>query len=622
MTDSDQRIEELERRVAQLETLVRQLATRSLAQPPSAPVIAAAGPVASVPSVPPVPPVPRPAPRPVPAARARPTTDWEQWFGRRALLAIGVIAMIATAGFFVKHAIDRGWISPWMRVNGGVLLGALIAIWGDRLVTRGLRLYGGAIIGAGSGLAYLAVWAASARYGLIGAQLGVLLLLGVTVSVAARAVRHRVEGLCAWAIVGAFSAPFLVPSPSTDLATLLVYLGIVALGCGAVAARLGWRRTFALAVTGSYIMPLLAPAGARADPAFAIYLIAGGAAWLLLTERRAWPESRLFALFVGWSLLLSVASTHAFADWRWLSLAGAFVLALIAWRHHVTSDPFVNDMAEPLVFLVSPWAAVAMGAAAGPPELVAAQGVVPALLAMPYLAAGWSRRSLHLVLMGFALLAMAIAGQWDGLVVALAWSAMAPLAVAADRWNGQPAGRPAAVGFATLGVWQLFTQGAAREVFNRDPVTAFRDEWSFAWYGCTALVAIAALWWPRAAPDPRWLRSGRAWLWTLAGFSVWMGGSYELGRAFASGLAADLALSAFWLLYAAALVAVGFRLGQRAVRIGGLVLAGLAAGKIVLYDLSQLDALYRVGSFFALAVIALAVAYAYNKRKEPTASEE
>jgi len=43
----------------------------------------------------------------------------------------------------------------------------------------------------------------------------------------------------------------------------------------------------------------------------------------------------------------------------------------------------------------------------------------------------------------------------------------------------------------------------------------------------------------------------------------------------------------------------------------------VAAGaglKIVLYDLSNLEALYRIASFFALAVIALAVAYAYNRK--------
>ncbi|PYO75880.1 MAG: hypothetical protein DMD67_10170, partial [Gemmatimonadetes bacterium] len=36
--------------------------------------------------------------------------------------------------------------------------------------------------------------------------------------------------------------------------------------------------------------------------------------------------------------------------------------------------------------------------------------------------------------------------------------------------------------------------------------------------------------------------------------------------------------------------------------------------KIVLYDFSNLQALYRIASFFALALIALGVAYVYNKK--------
>src|SRR5207247_1793002 len=49
-------------------------------------------------------------------------------------------------------------------------------------------------------------------------------------------------------------------------------------------------------------------------------------------------------------------------------------------------------------------------------------------------------------------------------------------------------------------------------------------------------------------------------------------------------------------------------------RAAGLAVAAGAGLKIVLYDLSNLDALYRIASFFALALIALAVAYTYNKK--------
>src|SRR5438128_1675539 len=72
-------------------------------------------------------------------------------------------------------------------------------------------------------------------------------------------------------------------------------------------------------------------------------------------------------------------------------------------------------------------------------------------------------------------------------------------------------------------------------------------------------------------------------------------------------------------LGAGALVRLGFQLDRKDVRSAGLAVAAGAGLKIVLYDLSNLDALYRIASFFALALIALAVAYAYN-RKAATSS--
>jgi uncharacterized membrane protein len=61
-------------------------------------------------------------------------------------------------------------------------------------------------------------------------------------------------------------------------------------------------------------------------------------------------------------------------------------------------------------------------------------------------------------------------------------------------------------------------------------------------------------------------------------------------------------------------VTLGFRRNRTVIRSAGLVVAAGAGLKIVLYDLSNLEALYRVASFLALAVIALAVAYACNRR--------
>ena len=62
----------------------------------------------------------------------------------------------------------------------------------------------------------------------------------------------------------------------------------------------------------------------------------------------------------------------------------------------------------------------------------------------------------------------------------------------------------------------------------------------------------------------------------------------------------------------------GFRLESKPVRWAGLGVAALAVVKVAAYDLSNLEALYRVGSFFALALIALTVAYVYNRKVKPS----
>ncbi len=79
-------------------------------------------------------------------------------------------------------------------------------------------------------------------------------------------------------------------------------------------------------------------------------------------------------------------------------------------------------------------------------------------------------------------------------------------------------------------------------------------------------------------------------------------------------LAGDLALSIYWLGFAGVLVWLGFRLGRKDVRSAGLAVAAGAGLKVVLYDLSMLSALYRIASFLTLALVTLAVAYAYNRR--------
>lgn len=161
MTEEREGIERLERRVEQLEAIVRKLLPRGALTRLEEPHSPVEQPVSSR----------RVSPPPPRAEVAQDTlveqdadrslgNDLEQWVGQRGLLVVGVVALVAAGGFFLKYAFDRGWISPWLRVAGAAVAGVGLGVWGDRLIAQGLRRYGAGIIAAAGGLVYLGIWAA------------------------------------------------------------------------------------------------------------------------------------------------------------------------------------------------------------------------------------------------------------------------------------------------------------------------------------------------------------------------------------------------------------------------------------------------------------------------------
>ena len=630
MTDERQAIERLERRLEHLEAIVRKVLSRGdlPLEDPGSP----AEPLASSWRR-----EPRTAARAevTPAAPVEPdadgsgTRDLEQWVGQRGLLVVGVVALVAAGGFFLKYAFDRGWISPWFRVVGAAVAGIGLGVWGDRLIAQGLRRYGAGIIAAGAGLVYLGIWAAGGPYALVGRQLGLALLTGVTVAVAVLAVRHRVEELAILATVGAYLAPIVLPDRGAQPALLLGYLEVVGLGSGVLAHQMSWRRCFNVALLGYFGRGMFLAWGILGEPVGLWFVAAGGIAALVATAGPRWLEARAFGLAAAWlSLLLHNAPVQSTGT-RSLALAVAVALAGVVWWQHraVTAlhSPAIDALpegVESVIFLASPLAFALVSPIHFPGALRSWPALAPAIAAVAYAATGWPRRSVPHVALAFALLALAAAVQWHGLVIVLAWTGLVlgAVAVAVDRRLGQPGGLVVAPWLAALAFVQLFWFSSG----YRTQQGAFVDDWALVLYSYVSATAFSARLWRRPVPALGGTEHAHTVLWVLTGAAILGGGSIELQRFFAAraptweaaGLAGDLALSAYWLLYAAALVRTGFWLEQKPVRSAGLGVAGLAILKIALYDLSNLEALYRVGSFFVLALITLAVAYAYNRRAQ------
>jgi uncharacterized membrane protein len=110
------------------------------------------------------PPMPPPLPPPVPPSiqdaaptpiQYQPPPPLETCIGLNWINIIGVVTLIFGAAFFFKYAVDNNWVGPGARVALGIVAAMASLFFGDRLWTRGQKIFGQGITGLGLALRYL-----------------------------------------------------------------------------------------------------------------------------------------------------------------------------------------------------------------------------------------------------------------------------------------------------------------------------------------------------------------------------------------------------------------------------------------------------------------------------------
>jgi hypothetical protein len=630
MSEQD-RLDRLERRVASLEHLMRRMMAGGGPEGPAPveePPAAAPTPAAAAPS--PLTDRPRPTPEPlVASAPARPEEpyvvrarfDGEQWVGQRGLLAVGVVAVVLAAGYLLKLSFDRGWVSPMVRCLSGGATGIAIFAAGGLLDRRGYRTYGPALMGLGTAIIYTVIWAAAVWYHFIGQTPAVIGMAAVSLLLAGTAWIVDRQWLGATAAVGVFLAPIAVGSVDPDPERLLVYLAMMGSLLGWVAWSKEWRIAMFI-VALSYFGVGAVASDLAWNPAVLAYGAIGGAAGMAVGLWKRWWETRFFAFWGGWGIIAMGASTPM-APWV---LLASVALAWPVWDHALRADatwPFADESGErnflpSIYFYLTPFG---LAWAVDKLELAVIQqypGATSAIVAASYLAVGvrGDRRPFALV----AVLGswLAVANQWNGIapsagvlgVLAVVYGTLARVTRRQD-WDAHS--------LLTLGVGLLvqWTTGLDARPYD---TPAFLDAWALVLWGLLVVtVAFASTF--RAQEGNAFSVRAVALIWGVAGLELFAGVTHELMRHFdqraiagvGSSLAAGLAVSTWWLVYAGVAVWLGFRLRQKGVRVAGLVVSGMAVVKVLFVDLSQLDALYRIGSVFLLGLVSLAVAWAYHR---------
>ncbi len=528
---------------------------------------------------------PRPAPgKARKASWDRPALDLEDLLGGRVLAWIGGSAIVLGVVLFLVMAVSRGWIDEPTRV-------VLAFLGSSALLLVGLYLYErqgktqAALAAVASAIAalYASVTAATQLYDLISPALGLGVAALVGAAATAIAVRWSSPLVAALGILGALLAPILVEAPTSG-----VTLAFMAIALASATGVLLWQRWDWLA-SGAFLIssPQLFK---WVDENYRDQL--GLALTVLVLFWGLWVVAA-----IGYELRVPIAA---------LRLSSGLLL-------------FANAV---LVTGLGYWILDEQGHETGATTWVL-------LLALGHVALGVSgfhgRMSNEigalLIAVGTALSAIGLALALSGPALVVGWAVEAALLSWIAHRSGDRRGHVGAAAFLALSAVHIL-------LFEAQITSALREgvpelgEAAVALFVFALATFFAARFSERQPTEWRFVLEGAA-----AGALV-----YLASIAIVDALAADadavpgqtpqVALSAFWSITGLVALVYGLARDDRRFRLGGLGLLGITIMKVFVYDLAELDSIYRVLSFIALGLLLLAGAFAYQRLRLSAGGEE
>ncbi|HYF65495.1 MAG TPA: DUF2339 domain-containing protein, partial [Herpetosiphonaceae bacterium] len=210
------------------------------------------------------PPATDPATRHRPPA-ADPATGFvrttEYWLNK-----VGIALFLIGVMFFFKYSIDRGWITPALRVMLGGLAGFGFIGVGLRLPAE-RRAFGQVMLGGGIAILYISVFAAFQFYQLLAFPVAFGAMVGVTTLGMALALRQDQVVLSLIAAIGGLGTPFLLYTGNSNVPGLMTYTCLLLAGTCAIYAFKGWRSLLWTTQAGALLILGLVLAGLPLDPA-------------------------------------------------------------------------------------------------------------------------------------------------------------------------------------------------------------------------------------------------------------------------------------------------------------------------------------------------------------------
>lgn len=258
-----------------------------------------------------------PASTPPRASAAKPGSSLESRIGSQLFNRVGIIAVLVGVAWFLKFAVDNQWIGPIVRVIIGMVAGLGLIAWSARFRRGGYPAFSYSLKAIGSGVLYLAIWAAYALFHLIPPAIAAIAMILIAVTNGLFAWQQDSEILAFYALVGGYLTPLLLAGWVDRELPLFGYLLLLDLSAVALAALRQW--------------PRLVYAGFFATSCFAI-------GWYARTS--ATPEPALSTAFAAAFFLLFAYALDSRALDKWrrvlspINATLTFLEIYLLWRRH------------------------------------------------------------------------------------------------------------------------------------------------------------------------------------------------------------------------------------------------------------------------------------------------
>jgi hypothetical protein len=630
--------------------------------PPPAPVPVAPPPLMQEPQ-----PQPEPEPIPVPVVRPERPAGFETQFGLTILNRLGVLTLVLAASFGFKWAVDNDWIGPGGRVAIGMIAGLIALGAADFMWRKGQRTFAQGVTALGIGVLYLSIDAAAAYYKLIPFQFAYICMLSVTVLACALALRYESVAIAALGLAGGYITPLLLNTGDNRPLALFLYVALINVGSLALVRSRHWRLLEVIAVSASLfyywgwfadkfrVSSQTLPATVGALLFWGIFafcewrpllvasqisvMLAMGAIWtrsvpnFVLLELVTASGGLALAYVRRYAILVTVAFASFWAGYGiWLSdqpytharmsmfmgLTAMFLL-FFGWNVWWCLIRRETTRAQDLLLLALNGAAY-YGASYHLLHVneSAWMGLLAVAVAGTYLGFGmqlWRQRPADLrpVLLSaaaaLAFLTLAIPIQLSGFAITMAWS----VEIAALAWIGVKLNNNRLLFASLLATCLVLIRLLLFDGEVGGQVSPFNQR--FLTFLIAGAACLAAAYWTKGR-----LKEG-ALAQYIAGhvFLLWGMIMEVLDWAVRTRPQENLlsvetvAISVLLAVYAVVLVSLGVATRTSVNRLAGLVLMGIVVLKLYLFDVWQLDRIYKIAAFAALGVLLFATSFLYSR---------